>query len=144
MNTTGVASAIAADVAAGIEPRWEVAGQFLDALARRDFAELQSCLDINVRFRALLPGGLLEANNATQATALFRRWFGQHVVFDMLDAAIGQAGPYFYLRWQIRTGSHGDPTSVRLVEQHTFAATRERIEALDLLSSVFTPATPTQ
>jgi hypothetical protein len=142
MNATTVASAIAADVGAGIEPRWEVAGQFLDALARRNFPELESCLDTNVRFRALVPRGTLEANGAAQAIALFRRWFGEDDTFDVIDAAIGQVGPRLYLRWQVRTGSVGDPSSFRLVEQHAFATTRERIEALDLLCSGFTSASP--
>jgi SnoaL-like domain len=140
MNATTVASAITA----GIEPRWEVAGQFLDALARRDFPELESCLDTNVRFRALVPRGVLEANGAVQAVALFRKWFGQDHTFEVIDAAIGQVGERLYMRWQVRIGPFGDPSSFRLVEQHAFAAARERIEALDLLCSGFTPASPTR
>jgi hypothetical protein len=117
-----------------------IAGRFLDALARRDFHELESCLDTNVRFRALVPRGALEANGAAQAIALFRRWFGEDDTFHVIDAAVGQAGPRIYLRWQVRTGASGDPSSFRLVEQHAFATARERIEALDLLCSGFTPA----
>lgn len=144
MDAATVATSIAADRTAGADPRWEIAGQFLDALARRDFAELESCLDNNVRFRALVPRGALEANGATQAVALFRRWFGEDDAFDVLDAAIGQVGPRIYLRWQVRTGAGGDPSSFRVIEQHAFATARERIDVLDLLCSGFTPSSSTR
>jgi hypothetical protein len=143
MNATTVTSTIAIDPAAGADPRWEIAGQVLDALARRDFPVMQSCLDANVRFRALVPRGALEASGAAQAVGLFRQWFGAADTFELIDAAIGQVGPRIYLRWQLRTGVSGDPSSFRLVEQHAFATVRERIEALDLLCSGFTPASST-
>jgi hypothetical protein len=140
MNAPDIATASTAECTAAAGPRWEIAGQFLGALARRDFPELESCLDPQVRFRALVPRGVIEANGAAQAVALFRRWFGEDDTFDVIDAAIGQLGPRIYLRWQVRTGAAGDCSSFRLVEQHVFADARERIEALDLLSSGFTPA----
>jgi|SRR5215469_2095435 len=139
-TVTTVTAPIADDRPSGADPRWDVAGQFLAALASRDFPELESCLDTNVRFRALVPRGALEAIGAAQAIALFRRWFGQDDTFDVIDAAIGQIGPRIYLRWQVRTGADGDPSSFRLVEQHAFVTARERIEALDLLCSGFTPS----
>ncbi len=140
MNTATATTAIAVDHTAGAGPRWELAGQFLGALARRDFAGLESCLDPDIRFRALVPRGALEENGAPHAVALFRRWFGADDAFEVLDAAIGQAGPRIYLRWQVRTGVADDPSSFRLVEQHAFATARERIEVLDLLCSGFRPA----
>src|SRR5215472_10171871 len=129
MTTTTTTTVV--ERTAGADPRWEIAGQFLDALARRDFPELESCLNTNVRFRALVPRGPIEANGAAEAVALFRKWFGEDDTFDVIDAAIGQMGPRIYLRWQLRTGAAGDPSSFRLVEQHAFASVRERIEALD-------------
>jgi hypothetical protein len=66
--------------------------------------------------------------------------FGGEDTVDVIDAAIGQIGPRIYLRWQVRMGAGGDPSSFRLVEQHAFATARESIEALDLLCSGFTPA----
>jgi len=142
MNATSVTASIAADRTSGLDTRWEIAGQFLGALARRDFPELESCLDTNIRFRALVPRGTLEADGAAQAIALFRRWFGEDDTFDVIDAAIGQIGPRIYLRWQLRMGTADDPSSFRLVEQHAFATSRERIEELSLLCSGFTPASP--
>jgi len=140
MNAPTTTTSITVEPTAGADPRWEVAGQFLDALARRDFPELESCLDTNVRFRALVPPGAIEANGAAQAVALFRRWFGEDDTFDVIDAAIGQIGPRIYLRWQVRTGVTDDRSSFRLVEQHAFAIVGERIETLDLLCSGFTSA----
>jgi len=140
MNARTITTASTVERTAGADPRWEIAGQFLDALARRDFPELESCLDTNVRFRALVPRGAIEANGAVQAVALFRTWFGQDDTFDVIDAAIGQMGPRTYLRWQVRTGSGGDASSFRLVEQHAFAVAGRRIQALDLLCSGFISA----
>jgi hypothetical protein len=140
MNTSNAATASTVDDTAGADPRWELAGQFLGALARRDFPVLESCLHPNVRFRALVPRGALEENGAAHAVALLRRWFGADDAFEVLDAAIGQAGPRIYLRWQVRTGVADDPSSFRLVEQHAFATARDRIEVLDLLCSGFRPA----
>lgn len=142
MNATTVTTTIAVDRTSGPDTRWEIAGHFLGALARRDFPELESCLDTNIRFRALVPRGALEANGAAEAIALFRRWFGEDDTFEVIDAAIGQIGPRIYLRWQLRLGTADDPSSFRLVEQHAFATARERIEALSLLCSGFTPASP--
>jgi hypothetical protein len=140
MDTATATTAIAVGYTPDIDPKWELAGQFLGALAARDFPGLESCLDPNVRFRALVPRGALEENGAAHAVALFRRWFGADEAFEVLDAAIGQAGPRIYLRWQVRTGVADDPSSFRLVEQHAFATARERIEVLDLLCSGFRPA----
>src|SRR5215472_2561392 len=140
MNAFDTATAPTAERTSGLDTRWEIAGQFLGALARRDFPELESCLDTNIRFRALVPRGTLEADGAAQAIALFRRWFGEDDTFDVIDAAIGQIGPRIYLRWQLRMGTADDPSSFRLVEQHAFATSRERIEELSLLCSGFTPA----
>src|SRR5260370_39859858 len=114
-------SACAAAVATATYPGGEDAGRSLDALARRNFPELESCLDTNVRFRALVPRGTLEANGAAQAIALFRRWFGEDDTFDVIDAAIGQVGPRLYLRWQARTGSTGAPSPFRLAQPHPCA-----------------------
>jgi hypothetical protein len=140
MNAPAITTPITVESATDPNPQWEIAGLFLSALARRDFPELESCLDANVRFRALVPRGPIEANGAPQAAALFRKWFGEDDAFDVIDAAIGQIGPRIYLRWQVRTGAAGDRSSYRLVEQHAFAVARERIEAIDLLCSGFTPA----
>ena len=109
---------------------WVVAGQFLDALTRRDFDALEACLDDGVRFRALVPRGPFELEGASGVTERFRFWFGDKTAFELLDAAIGQVGSRVYLRWRFAT-------EIGVVEQHAFATGRDRIESLDLMCSGF-------
>ena len=53
-----------------------VATEFLDALARQDWAVVQSLLDQSVSFRVLTPRALREADDDTSAIAWLARWFG--------------------------------------------------------------------
>jgi SnoaL-like domain len=117
--------------------RWRSGGAFLDALARRDFVALESCLHPNVRFRALVPPGTFEATGPTDVVSNFRRWFGGDDDFEVVDASIGQVRPRLYLRWRVRMTSPADPASSRLAEQHAFATAGELIDSLDLLCSGF-------
>jgi hypothetical protein len=118
---------------------WTVAGQLLDAFTRRDFAAMSECLDSDVRFRALIPPGLVDVTGADATVANFARWFGSHDEFDVIDAAIGQVGTRLYLRWRVQTQAAGDPDSLRVIEQHLFATAADRIHVLDLLCSGFSP-----
>lgn len=129
MSTNGV------DVA--VDPGWAVAGAFLDAFARRDFAAMEACLESDVCFRALVPPGPFTADGAKAAAGNFRRWFGGDDSFEVVDASIGQLGHRMYLRWRVRMVSVADPGAARLVEQHAFATVAERIRSLDLLCSGF-------
>ncbi len=112
------------------EAGWVVAGQFLDALTRRDFSSLEACLDEGLHFRALVPRGPFELTGAAEVVDRFRTWFGDKAVFDVLDAAIGQVGARVYLRWRFAT-------EAGVVEQHVFATGGDRIETLDLMCSGF-------
>jgi hypothetical protein len=114
---------------------WTIGGMFLDALARREFAAMAQCLAPDVRFRALLPTGPVEANAAAQTMDRFRNWFDTAEDLEVVDASIGQLGPRLYLRWRLRlTAADG---GCLVIEQHVFATTAERIESLDLLCSGF-------
>jgi len=116
---------------------WPVAGQLLDAFARRDFAAMTACLAPDVRFRALIPPGVIDVSGPEASIANFERWFGGHDHFDVVDAAIGQIGGRLYLRWRIQTAANGEPDSVQVVEQHLFATAGEQIHVLDLMCSGF-------
>lgn len=116
-----------------------VASLFLEALARRDFDELRTCLDPTVRFRALLPPRTLAIEGADETVAQFRTWFGEHEVVELIDASIGQFGSRIYLRWRIRRGQAHEPDSLQVVEQHAFVNADIRIASLDLLCSGFQP-----
>jgi hypothetical protein len=117
--------------------RWPIAGLFLDALTRRDFPALAGCLDPEVRFRALVPPGLLSATGPAETVAYFQRWFGGEDDFEVADASIGQVGSRLYLRWRVRMRAATEPNARRVVEQQVFATARDRITALDLLCSGF-------
>lgn len=121
---------------------WAAAGLFLNAFTQRDLAALSSCLDPDVRFRALVPPGLVTTAGATDTARQFERWFGGADVFDVVDASIGQIGDRLYLRWRVRMQVPGHPEAARIVEQHAFATGGQRIHALDLLCSGFHPESP--
>jgi len=117
---------------------WPVAGQLLDAFTRRDFDAMAACLAADVRFRALIPPGLVEETGPQAVVETFQRWFGGHDEFDVIDAAIGQVGNRLYLRWRVSAAAAGDPDSRRVAEQHLFATAGEQIQVLDLMCSGFT------
>lgn len=118
---------------------WPVAGLLLDALTRRDFAGIGACLDEQVRFRALVPPGLIELDNAADVVARFTTWFGGEDTFEVLDASVGQVGSKLYARWTVRMTPVGAPASARVAEQHVYTRGQDRIESLDLLCSGFHP-----
>ncbi len=115
--------------------RWTVGGAFLDALARRDFTAVGACLAPGVRFRALVPSGVIQEGTAEATLAYLRRWFGSAARFDLTDAAIGQVGSRLYLHWQARSVDAAG--TARVVEQHAYAHVDDRIVGLDLLCSGF-------
>ena len=121
------------------DPRWRVAGGFLDALSRRDFVALTDSMAPNVAFRALTPGGIREASDAAAATAYFQRWFATQQEFAVIDAEVGQVGSRLSLRWRLRTCA-AEPGAVGcVIEQHAFTTVEDRITALDLICSGFHP-----
>ena len=116
---------------------WSVAGLFLEALARRDFAGMGACLAPTVHFRALVPPGPIDVTGVDAMLAYFTRWFGARESFDVVDASIGQVGPRLYLRWRVRVNDPDRPGAHLVVEQHVFARAGERIDSLELLCSGF-------
>jgi hypothetical protein len=65
-----------------------VGADFLDALARRDWAGVQSLLDPNVSFRVLTPRALREAEDDAGALAWLTRWFGDADELTTLDSEV--------------------------------------------------------
>jgi hypothetical protein len=65
-----------------------VGTDFLDALARRDWAIVQSLLDPRVSFRVLTPRGLREADDDAGAVAWLTRWFGDADELTTLDSDV--------------------------------------------------------
>jgi SnoaL-like domain len=137
-------SHVAAPLVSSIEddPSWPAAGRYVQALTERDFAALRNCLHPDVRFRAVVPPGPFELNGSAAVTAKFESWFGEHEIFEVLDAAIGQVGTRMYLRWRLRVAAAATPHGGRIVEQHVYATGTNGIETLDLLISGFQPEQP--
>ncbi len=125
------------DDAAPDDARWEIAGRFLDALARRDFRGLESCLAANARCQVLESAGVRSIVGASDTANAFRAWFGAADAFEIHDAAIGQLGSYVYLRWRIAQRAAGSADAVQVIEQHAFATAADRITAMDVLSRGF-------
>ncbi|MCX6395566.1 MAG: nuclear transport factor 2 family protein [Propionibacteriales bacterium] len=115
---------------------WPVAGRLLDALTRRDFAGLGSCLDDHVTFRALVPPGLIELTGPDDVAARFTTWFGGEDAFEVVDASLGQVGDRIHLRWTVRMTPTGTEPA-RIAEQHVYARGSAQITSLDLLCSGF-------
>jgi len=116
------------------DPRWLVAGGFLDALSRRDFDLLAGYLDDEVRFRALTPPAQLDLTGPDAVIEKLQQWFGGDQEFAVLDAEIGQVGSRLSMRWRLRVHSGGVS---RVVEQHVFVTVAKRIVIFDLLCSGF-------
>ena len=117
--------------------RWSVGGLFIEALARRDFAAMADCLESDVRLRALLPPGPVEAVGCYEVVGRFQSWFGGPADLELVDGTVGEVGPRLYLRWRVGLTRAATGRPRRIVEQHVFATTSERITALDLLCSGF-------
>ncbi len=132
-TTTQNAAATVVDMR-GSQPVNEL---LVDALTRRDFAALEACLDEHVRFRALIPPGLVEHDNPADVAAPFAAWFGGGDTFEVVDTSTGQVGTKPYARWKVRMAPVGTPGLARIAEQHVYVTGGDRVESLDLLCSEF-------
>lgn len=124
--------------AADITMKEAIGERFLAALARQDWNELRSCFAVDVQFRALVPPGFREADDAGGAAGYFRRWFGDA---DALIVQRSQIEPIVdRLSISYRFRAHEDQWYV--VEQRGYCDIRDgRIERMDLLCSGFRPET---
>jgi hypothetical protein len=108
---------------------------FVSALERRDFALLQHALSDSVRFRALIPPGMREFNNAADARHVVERWFGEAEFFGMERSCIGAVGERVQAHYRIRLCEN---SVWKVCEQQLFVdVTHGRIAAIDLLCSGF-------
>lgn len=113
-----------------------VGERFLAALAHRDWDELQSSFADEVRFRALIPPGLREGNDAAAAAGYFRRWFGDADELTLQRSQIELIEGRLSISYRFR--AHEDQWYV--VEQRGYADIQDgRIERMDLLCSGFRP-----
>ena len=121
--------------------RWSVGGIFLEALAARDYERMATTLASRIRFRALLPPGLMQWQGPPQVAEAFRSWFGYAADFELIDATVGEIGGRLHLSWRIRIRLRPAPFGIgegwHVIEQHGYADATHAIETLDLLCSGF-------
>lgn len=108
------------------------------ALAEGDFERLASTLAPDVRMRALIPPGPVEALGADAAAAKFSAWFGGAEQVELIrsgsDAVADRLHVFYTLR--IKKPSEG----WKLVEQHLLCTLENgNIAAFDLVCTGFRP-----
>ena len=116
----------------------DVAAAFLDALAAREFTAARSVLAQDVRFRMLVPGGLMTDEGADATIGWFRSWFAEADPFQVeassAEEVEGRAAVSYRLRLHNANGW-------QLIEQHLMldVGADGRVGAIDLLCSGFHP-----
>jgi hypothetical protein len=116
-------------------PQFPLAGSFLEFLAAQDFTRLGDALAPDIRFRALLPPGLMERSGAAVIAGEFARWFGDTENFELVEASVGEIGDRLHLRWRLRLQAARLGAGWFTVEQQAYADTDDggRIARFDLL-----------
>ncbi len=110
---------------------------FVTALMGRDFERLQTYFADRVYFRALVPSGVREGNNAMEATNWFRRWFDAAEVFQILSVSTNQIADRVHIAYRIRVR---EKQNWQLVEQQAYCAAHSGlIDVMHLLCSGFRP-----
>ncbi len=114
-----------------------IGSAFVTALTDRNFEQIQTCFAERVYFRALVPTGVREGNNAIEVTNWFRRWFDAADEFQLLAAATDQIADRLHIAYRIRLREKQD---WQLVEQQVYCAAHSGlIDAMQLLCSGFRP-----
>ena len=120
---------MAVDVSAG--------AAWVDAIAAQDFSRLESLLADDVRFRALIPSGLREAESATDAAARIGAWFGDGDPLELVDSRVEEIVDRLHVSYRFRSFEEG---RWHLVEQHAYCTLADgKIAAVDLVCSGFRP-----
>lgn len=126
-----------------IDKRTSVGEEFLQALSSRDFETLQTLFDDALRFRALVPKGIREANAPVGAVAWYQRWFEEADYFELSRSALDKVADRLCIDYRIFLH---DADGWQVIEQKTFCILHEgRIQDMWLVCSGFCPdAEPTQ
>ena len=116
-----------------------IVDMFLEGLTTRDYPTLTGALDPAVRFRALLPGGPSEWHGPSDAAQVFRTWYENVDVFEVVDVTMGEVAGRVQMTWRfrLRPAPFDIGDGWHIIEQHAFADVSDRIDALDLVCSGF-------
>lgn len=111
---------------------------FVAALANRDFKHVQACFHPQVRFRALVPSGMKERNEAAAATAQLQVWFSEPARMELLQKGVYLVSDRVHISYRFR--EHYSDGETEVIEQHAFCDLRDGlIESMDLVCSGFLP-----
>lgn len=114
-----------------------VATAFLSALARQDWAEVQSLLARGVSFRVLTPRALRAADDDAGMMDWLARWFGDADELTMLQSEVTTMHDRVSLSYRFR--AHKDRWYI--IEQRGYAdILNGKITSLNLVCSGFRPA----
>jgi hypothetical protein len=115
-----------------------IAAELVEALAAQDFERIEELFSPDVRFRALVPGGLREEAGAAAATARMRAWFGECDPFELVESEVGQLAD----RVRVRYAFHAfEEERWHLVEQTAYLdLTDGRVADISVVCSGFRAA----
>lgn len=115
---------------------------FVEALASRDFRALEATLSPTVRFRALLPPGVMETQGAAAVAERLTAWFGVAERFEVQEASSEAVADRMRIRYRFRLRPHPfvPGSGWHVIEQHAYCEIEDgKIVALDLVCMGFRP-----
>ena len=114
----------------------EVGAAFLNALTAREFTTVRALLADDVRFRMLVPSGLMTESAADATIERFIGWFGDANPFEVETSSSGEVEGRAAIIYRFRLRDAG---GWQAIEQHLMLNVDAdgRVEAIDLLCSGF-------
>jgi TusA-related sulfurtransferase len=114
----------------------EVGAAFLEALTARDFTTARALLAGDVRFRMLVPSGLMTESDADATIGRFGGWFGDADPFEVEASSSGEVEGRAAITYRFRLH---DAEGWQVIQQHLMldVGADARITAIDLLCSGF-------
>lgn len=119
----------------------QVATAFLHAVTARRFGQARALLAEDVRFRMLVPNGLMTEDDADSAIGRYISWFADADIFEVEASTTAEVAGRAECVYRLRLH---DGDGWRLIEQHLMLDldAGERIAVIDLLCSGFRSIAP--
>jgi TusA-related sulfurtransferase len=116
----------------------QVGEAFLAGLAARDYKAARLVLEDDVRFRMLVPSGLMTDDGASATIGRFMSWFADADSYDLEASSAVEVEGRLALTYRFRLHN---ANGWRLIEQHLMldVDAEGRVAAIDLLCSGFRP-----
>jgi TusA-related sulfurtransferase len=111
---------------------------FIASLAERDSEKLISCLDRDVRFRALVPSGFKSCKGSAEAVTTLQSWFKEAEQIELLQKAVDSVSQRLHVSYRFRESYADGETEI--IEQHAFCDVKNAlIESIDIVCSGHLP-----